>query len=123
MKVLFNHFINQHNLPSLNRQAVEPDLSDFTKLDKVTDLSFGTFTLSISDQTGAIIRLKDQTGREWCDEDHALGLFQYDVYNKSDYDRQVNDKELILNSFLLVDVVGVIVGVIVDDDVIITTEI
>ena len=55
----------------------------------MTDLSFGSFTLSISSQTGAITRLRDQTGREWCDEDHALGLFQYDVYNKGDYDRYV----------------------------------
>ena len=68
-------------------------MSGFTKLDKVIDLSFGTFTLSISSQTGAIIRLKDQTGREWCDEDHALGLLQYDVYNKGDYDRWVRENE------------------------------
>ena len=70
-----------------NEQAIEPDLSSFTKLEKVEDLSFGSFTLSISKETGAIVRLLDKNGREWCDEDHTIGLFQYDVYNKTDYDK------------------------------------
>lgn len=48
---------------------------------------FGDFILSISRRTGAIVRLKDMNGREWCDEKHTLALFQYDVYSKKNYDK------------------------------------
>ena len=64
-----------------------PCLDGFEKLENLTDIQLGDFTVSVSNETGALIRLYDElTEREWCDELHPLGRMQYDVYNTSDYD-------------------------------------
>ena len=64
-----------------------PDLTQFTPLTTLTEISLGSFMVGISRETGAIERLVDARGREWCDKTHTIGQMQYDVYNAQDYDR------------------------------------
>ena len=68
-------------------QPVIPDLTQFTPLTTLTEIALGSFTVGISRETGAIERLVDARGREWCDKTHTIGRMQYDVYNAQDYDR------------------------------------
>lgn len=64
-----------------------PSFEEFEKLESVENLELGPFIVSVSNRTGALIRLYDSvTEREWCDESHPFGRMQYDVYNSSDYD-------------------------------------
>ena len=64
-----------------------PDLTQFAPLPTLTGIAFGSFTVGISRETGAIEQLVDASGRAWCDKTHTLGQMQYDVYNAQDYDR------------------------------------
>lgn len=64
-----------------------PPLDEFEKLESVENLEFGEFIVSVSERTGALIRLFDSvTEREWCDAQHSIGSLQYSVYNSSDFD-------------------------------------
>lgn len=74
----------------------EPSLEGYEKLEELENIEVDYFTFSIHKVTGGLSRLYNKkTEREWCDEDHQIGLFQYDVYNSEDYDRYgsfINDK-------------------------------
>lgn len=72
-----------------------PPLDEFEKLESVENLEFGEFIVSVSERTGALIRLFDSvTEREWCDAQHSIGSLQYSVYNSSDYDAWERSSEV-----------------------------
>ena len=89
LEALEDHELKEIIEKEINELTIqEPDLSDFREVEDLEDLEVDHFVFSIHKKTGGLSRLLEKsTGREWCDDSHQIGLFQYDVYNSEDYDK------------------------------------
>ena len=89
LEALGDHELKEIIEKEIKELSIEkPDLSDFKPLESIDNIDVDHFIFSIHKQTGGLSRLYEKsTGREWCDESHQIGLFQYDVYNSEDYDK------------------------------------
>ncbi|OZB92452.1 hypothetical protein CJP46_24590 [Paenibacillus sp. XY044] len=61
-------------------------LTDAIVLSSDQPYTLGDFEVVFED-TGAIIGLKDDRGREWAGPNNPIGLFSYETYSQADYDR------------------------------------
>ncbi|MFE0555089.1 DUF5054 domain-containing protein [Paenibacillus sp. NPDC058910] len=61
-------------------------LTDAIVLSSDQPYTLGEFEVVFED-TGAIIGLKDDRGREWAGPNNPIGLFSYETYSQADYDR------------------------------------
>ena len=65
----------------------EPSLEGYKKIQELENIETDHFVISVHASGGLSRLFVKKTGREWCDEEHLIGRFQYDVYNTTDYDR------------------------------------
>jgi hypothetical protein len=64
-----------------------PDLNVWNKIEDHENIQIGFCTLSIDPRTGAITDLSCDGDRKLATPKHSLGLFRYEVFCKTDYDR------------------------------------
>jgi hypothetical protein len=65
-----------------------PDTQEYAGIGAAQlEMDAGPFMLRFDPQTGAIISLIDESGRQWAGEDHPIGLFRYQAFSQADYDR------------------------------------
>jgi len=78
------------NLMSLT--PIKPDMKDFKKLAKTTQIiTTKFFDLSFDKKSGSINFLKEKTtGKVWCDSSHPWGEFTYQTYSGKSYDHFVH---------------------------------
>lgn len=57
-----------------------------TKLESDQTYRLGRFQVMFADD-GSIVGLQDETGRQWADPSHRIGLYSYEVFSQEDYDR------------------------------------
>lgn len=70
--------------------AIAPAVPDKTGYTPCSDFSFDTmyFSGEFDAQNGSIVRLVNkQTGREWANSDHRLGLFKHELFSAENYQR------------------------------------
>ena len=88
LEALQDHELHEIIDKEINELNVkEPSLEGYSVLEEVENIELDHFIISINNHTGGLSRLQSKTTqREWCDEEHQVGYFQYDVYNTTDYD-------------------------------------
>ncbi|WP_238579166.1 DUF5054 domain-containing protein [Neobacillus niacini] len=72
--------------PSIETTACSQLVQDTTEIEMNEYYELGQFQVSFA-ADGSIVRLVDQSGKEWADDNKRLGIFQYETFSKECYDR------------------------------------
>ncbi len=69
-------------------EPVAPDLTHFERYDSGAELETTHFRIRFDASNGSIIQLDHKdTRRDWASKDNPIGLFRYEAFSKSDFDR------------------------------------
>jgi len=77
----------------LDRIVPSPvSLDGFTKRDTDVVFDAGGFTAALDPETGALRTLcHKKTGKNWCSDEHLIGLARYETFTEEDYKRYMRD--------------------------------
>ncbi|MEH7009832.1 DUF5054 domain-containing protein [Neobacillus niacini] len=71
---------------SIENTACSELVQDTTEIEMNECYELGQFQVSFA-ADGSIVRLVDQAGKAWADDNQRLGIFQYETFSKECYDR------------------------------------